>query len=159
MVRRMRWRSILRESNRLHRGCNRPHIHTQSIVCHIFFYLIRRLYNLIKRNHWWEILTFFCHHLPPLYNFLMLPSIRILLVRFGREGYNWNQLILHASIYLRKQSLEILICKMIMMQAESYMHNTLLCKSLNCRFRIGPYLFFSLLPHQSTSIFFFSICW
>ena len=58
----------------------------------------------------------------------MLPSIRILLVRFGREGYNWNQLILHASIYLRKQSLEILICKMIMMQAESYMLNTLLCK-------------------------------
>lgn len=75
-----------------------------------------------------------------------------------REGYNWNQLILHASIYLRKQSLEILICKMIMMQAESYMLNTLLCKSLNCRFRIGPYLFFSLLPHQSTSIPFFSIC-
>lgn len=124
-----------------------------------FFLLDRRLYNQIKRNHWWEILTFFCHHLPPLYNFLMLPSIRILLVRFGREGYNWNQLILHASIYLRKQSLEILICKMIMMQAESYMHNTLLCKSLNCRFRIGPYLFFSLLPHQSTSIPFFSICW
>ena len=41
----------------------------------------------------------------------MLSSIRILLVRFGREGYNWNQLILHASIYLRKQFLEILICK------------------------------------------------
>ena len=161
MVRRMRWRSILRESNRLHRGCNRPHIHTQSIVCHIFFLLDPKALqsNQIKRNHWWEILTFFCHHLPPLYNFLMLPSIRILLVRFGREGYNWNQLILHASIYLRKQSLEILICKMIMMQAESYMLNTLLCKSLNCRFRIGPYLFFSLLPHQSTSIPFFSICW
>lgn len=76
----------------------------------------------------------------------MLPSIRILLVRFGREGYNWNQLILHASIYLRKQSLEILICKMIMMQAESYMLNTLLCKSLNSRFRIGTIFIFLTSP-------------
>ncbi len=60
----------------------------------------------------------------------MLPSIRILLVRIGREGYNWNQLILHASIYLRKQSLEILICKMIMMQAESYMLRNM--KKISC---------------------------
>ena len=72
----------------------------------------------------------------------MLPSIRILLVRFGREGYNWNQLILHACIYLRKQSLEIIICKMIMMQTESYMLDTLLCKSLYCRLRIGTIFIF-----------------
>ena len=43
-------------------------------------------------------------------NSYALTITNILLVWFGGEGYNWNQLILHASIYLRKQSLEILIC-------------------------------------------------
>ena len=60
----------------------------------------------------------------------MLLSIWILLIRLGGEGYNWNQVILHAGIYLRKQSLEILIRETIMTQAESYMLDTLLGKSL-----------------------------
>lgn len=159
MVRRMRWRSILRECNRLHRGCNRPHIHTLSIVCHIFFLLDPKA---LQSNQTKPLVRDPYIFLPSSSTTLQLshaPQHSDSPCKVCREGYNWNQLILHASIYLRKQSLEILICKMIMMQAESYMLNTLLCKSLNCRFRIGPYLFFSLLPHQSTSIPFFSICW
>lgn len=72
----------------------------------------------------------------------MLLSIWILLIRFCGEGYNWNQVILHADIYLRKQPLEILIREMIMMQAESYMLDTLLGKFLYSRFRIGTIFIF-----------------
>ena len=72
----------------------------------------------------------------------MLLSIWILLIRFGGEGYNWNQVILHAGFYLRKQSFEILIRETVMMQAESYMLDTLLGKFLYSRFRIGTIFIF-----------------